>query len=102
MQVGTVYPTHKSDRDSSLEVIVGPGIYWPNVNRSYHLVNEVIDNSIDVGADTIEIYYNYDKVNHDRYLMIVDNGEGMTEPQIQNAMMLGSNRKRNDNAGTCI
>tara|TARA_Y100000590_G_scaffold429178_1_gene541426 strand:+ start:362 stop:1834 length:1473 start_codon:yes stop_codon:yes gene_type:complete len=57
---------------------------------------DIIDNSIDINADTIEVSYNYDPVNFDRYLMVVDNGRGMTEKEIQNAMMLGSDRKRDD------
>lgn len=57
-------------------------------------VADVIDNSIDVGATEVKIYYEMDRQNGCRYLMIADNGTGMDEETMQESMYLGVDRKR--------
>lgn len=51
-------------------------------------IADVIDNSISANASTINIYIHFDLDNS--YIAIVDNGIGMDEPTLRNAMKLGS------------
>ncbi len=51
-------------------------------------VSDIIDNSISAGADTIWIYYKWDEA--DSYLLITDNGKGMREKELIEAMRLGT------------
>ena len=57
-------------------------------------VADVIDNSIDIGAKEIDVYYDYDPNTKSRYLIIADNGKGMTESALQSSMDLGAKRRR--------
>ena len=59
---------------------------------------DIIDNSITAGASTIQILY--DKASSKHYLEILDDGFGMSEDILLNAMRLGStnpNDKRDEN-----
>ncbi|MBC8321254.1 MAG: ATP-binding protein [Bacteroidetes bacterium] len=51
-------------------------------------VSDIIDNSITAGADTIWIYYSWDKENS--YFSITDNGKGMGNEELFEAMRLGT------------
>ena len=51
-------------------------------------VSDIIDNSISAGADTIWIYYEWKKA--DSYISIIDNGKGMQETELIEAMRLGT------------
>jgi len=51
-------------------------------------VSDIIDNSISAGADTIWIYYEWKEA--DSYISIIDNGKGMQETELIEAMRLGT------------
>lgn len=53
-------------------------------------VAELVDNSIEAGANFIQVQLVFD--GEDSYLVILDNGSGMTPPAIREAMRFGSNR----------
>ena len=53
-------------------------------------VAEIVDNSIEAGANFIQIQLVFD--GEDSYLLILDNGSGMAPQSIREAMRFGSNR----------
>jgi hypothetical protein len=53
-------------------------------------VAEIVDNSIQAGANVIQVNLQFD--GHDSYLTVLDNGVGMTPAQIREAMRFGSMR----------
>lgn len=53
-------------------------------------VAELVDNSIEAGANFVQVNLVFDGDNS--YLLIMDNGDGMTPPKIQEAMRFGSKR----------
>lgn len=53
-------------------------------------VAEIVDNSIQAGANVIQVNLQFD--GHDSYLIVLDNGVGMTPAQIREAMRFGSMR----------
>ena len=57
-------------------------------------VSDVIDNSIDIGATDIDVYFDYDINTLKSFLIVADNGKGMSEDELQSSMDLGSIRKR--------
>ena len=57
-------------------------------------VADVIDNSIDIGATDIDVYFDYDINTLKSFLIVADNGKGMSEDELQSSMDLGSIRKR--------
>ncbi len=54
-------------------------------------VAEIVDNSIQAGANVIQVELRFDGL--DSYLTVADNGVGMTSAEIQEAMRFGSNRE---------
>jgi len=54
-------------------------------------VAEMIDNSIEAGANFIQVGVTFN--GDDSYLLVMDNGRGMTSLEIQEAMKFGSTRK---------
>jgi len=59
----------------------------------YELVDavaEIVDNSIEAKANFVQV--NIVFAGEESYLLIMDNGEGMTPPQIKEAMRFGSTR----------
>ena len=66
-------------------------------NQNYSLgqsVSDIVDNSIDIGASEIDIYYEMDREMGCRYLMISDNGKGMNDEDLKKGMILGLRRDR--------
>jgi len=53
-------------------------------------VAEIVDNSIEAGSNFIQVRIVFQ--GEDSYLLVMDNGRGMTPPQIQEAMRFGSSR----------
>jgi len=53
-------------------------------------VAEIVDNSIQAGANVIQVNLQFD--GHDSYLTVLDNGVGMTPSEIREAMRFGSMR----------
>jgi hypothetical protein len=53
-------------------------------------VAEIVDNSIQAGANVIQVNLQFD--GHDSYLTVLDNGVGMTPAEIREAMRFGSIR----------
>lgn len=51
-------------------------------------VAEIVDNSIQAGANVIQVNLHFD--GYDSYLTILDNGVGMTPAEIREAMRFGS------------
>ena len=64
------------------------------INKPFLVQEDVIDNSVDVGATEVNIHYEMDRENGCRYLIIADNGAGMDEKTMQESMYLGIDRKR--------
>lgn len=54
-------------------------------------VADIVDNSISARAKTLYIYS--DALANEPYFCFLDDGDGMTESELQNAMLLGSNRQ---------
>jgi hypothetical protein len=54
-------------------------------------VAEIVDNSIEAGANFVQLKIVFD--GEDSYLLVMDNGRGMTPPEIQEAMRFGSARE---------
>jgi hypothetical protein len=54
-------------------------------------VADIIDNSISAKADRIDIISEIDESS--AYIEFLDNGIGMTESELENAMLMGSNRE---------
>lgn len=53
-------------------------------------VAEIVDNSIQAGANVIQVNLQFD--GYDSYLTVLDNGVGMTPAQVREAMRFGSMR----------
>jgi hypothetical protein len=53
-------------------------------------VAEIVDNSIEAGSNCIQVSVVFN--GEDSYLLVMDNGRGMTPPQIAEAMRFGSSR----------
>lgn len=51
---------------------------------------DIIDNSITAGAKQIDV--NFDPLDKNPYLCILDNGDGMSRKDLENAMTFGTNR----------
>lgn len=57
-------------------------------------IADIVDNGIDAGATEIHVNFEYD--NGDGYIVIQDNGKGMTVEELQIAMTIGSKDPRED------
>ncbi|MCH8852639.1 MAG: ATP-binding protein [Planctomycetes bacterium] len=57
-------------------------------------IADLIDNSVFAGAGAIDIRFQWD--GERSWIRITDNGAGMTEPEMVNAMRLGSRNPRED------
>ncbi|MBY8911930.1 ATP-binding protein [Bacillus sp. YC2] len=55
-------------------------------------IADIVDNAIDAQASKIKLHFEYDKLNG--YIKIKDNGNGMSEEEIQTAMNIGSKDPR--------
>lgn len=53
-------------------------------------VADLVDNSISAGSDTVEVDLVFDGANS--YLMLSDNGSGMSRPQLEEALRFGTRR----------
>ena len=54
---------------------------------------DVVDNSIDAGAKNIDLYVMADSALADKsHVLIMDDGKGMTGPELIKAMTLGSSK----------
>ena len=53
-------------------------------------VADIIDNSIEANASEIEITFEAPNTGHARWLVIRDNGDGMSESKLEEAMRIGS------------
>jgi len=61
---------------------------------------DVVDNSIDAGAKNIDLYVMADSALADKsYVLIMDDGNGMTGPELIKAMTLGSSKSRVSDLG---
>jgi hypothetical protein len=60
-------------------------------------VADLIDNSIDIGADEINVYFDFDMKTFNCFLIVADNGYGMSENQLQNNMDIGASNKHSKN-----
>ena len=56
-------------------------------------VSDVIDNSIDAGAQNIDIYQNMEEKTRKRYVIIQDDAKGMTEKELHEQIGLGASRE---------
>ena len=56
-------------------------------------IADLIDNSIDAQATLVDIIFRYEEI--DGMIIIKDNGKGMSEKELQNAMNIGSKDPRN-------
>lgn len=56
-------------------------------------IADLIDNSIDAQATLVDIIFRYEEI--DGMIIIKDNGKGMNEKELQNAMSIGSKDPRN-------
>lgn len=61
---------------------------------SYTAVEDIIDNSIDAGARTINVAIN--TVDKDLRIIIADDGSGMTEKVLDEALKLGSDTQKDE------
>ncbi len=75
---------------SRLIETITSGLYDGNLN----CLREYVQNSIDSGANNIEIYF--ETKNN---LIIRDNGEGMNNKEIELALSIGISKKSDDNIG---
>lgn len=55
-------------------------------------IADIVDNAIDAQASKITLHFEYDKLNG--YIKIEDNGNGMSEEEIQTAMNIGAKDPR--------
>lgn len=55
-------------------------------------IADIIDNGIDAGASNIKLEFDYDPMNG--FILIYDDGQGMTEEELQCAMTIGSKDPR--------
>jgi light-regulated signal transduction histidine kinase (bacteriophytochrome) len=58
-------------------------------------VADLIDNSIDIKASEVDVYYEFDREKDKRYLIVVDNGSGMDEKTLDQSMDIGAIKERN-------
>jgi hypothetical protein len=61
-------------------------------------VADLVDNSISADATKIEITFGRPDGGHGRWLTIADNGQGMSRPQLEEAMRIGSGSEYDENA----
>lgn len=61
-------------------------------------VADLVDNSISADATKIEITFGRPDGGHGRWLTIADNGQGMSRPELEEAMRIGSGSEYEENA----
>ena len=79
-------------RDARLRSSAGTGHTFATA------VADLVDNSISADATEIDITFAPPDSGHGRWLVISDNGRGMTEAELDEAMRLGSESDYDDNA----
>ena len=59
------------------------------------VVADLVDNSIDAGAENIEIIYNEEEYNNHRsfYVIVLDDGKGIPDDNISSVMNFGAPRE---------
>ena len=63
----------------------------------YTIINELVDNSIDAKSDTINVYFRGTKTDDKQKgeIIVSDNGSGMDQDTLLEALCVGSNGKKN-------
>ena len=59
-------------------------------------IADVIDNSLDAGAENVDIYQNLEENTGKRYVIIQDDAKGMTEEELHEQIGLGAEREYED------
>lgn len=78
------------------------GIRDLGYRRNGDAIAELIDNSLQAGADRIDISFGYDgttSVKKPSQLAVIDNGHGMEPEMIRMAVMWGGTHRENDRSG---
>lgn len=57
-------------------------------------IADIVDNSIDAGASIIDLHFEYN--NGNGFILIKDNGNGMSDSELQTAMTIGSKNPMED------
>ena len=69
-------------------------------NQSYTLgqsIADIIDNSYDANATKIDVRIDFDPSDPNKpYIVIMDNGDGISQDEMKNALRLGVRRNRSD------
>lgn len=105
LQAQRVYARARS-RDSKFGLIVPEafvrGIRDLGYRSNGDAIAELIDNSLQAGADRIEVLFGYDGASSTKkptQLAVVDNGHGMETDMIRMAVMWGGTHRENDRDG---